>query len=139
MDICELFNRQVTFDCLLDYLRNRAKSDNRYDFRIKKAREIFDETLKGLKSLIERDRYYIVDGLKEIIETSGYDASTLSKEQVGQLIARFNGVVHTLDELAKSPREVYWKRGELFDLEETCNMMGDVYRIMQMSLPAPAE
>ena len=135
MDVCELFNRQVTFDCLLDYLKNRADSDNRYDFRIKKAREIFDETLRGLKSLIERDRYYIVEDLREIIEASGYDTSKLSEIQVGQLIARFNGVVHTLDELAKNPKQVYRKRGELFDLEETCNMMGDVYRMKQMFVP----
>ena len=89
--------------------------------------------------MIERDRYYIVEDLKEIIEANGYDTSTLSEPQVKQLVAKFDGIVHTLDKLAKNPREVYCKRGELFDLEEMCNVMGNVYRMKQMHSPVSAE
>ncbi len=140
MDAHELFSRQVTFDCLIGYIGDKADLDNRYRFRIKKSKMIIDEVVNGLRSLIKKEgRYYFAEDLKEIIELSGYDTSAFSEPQVKELIAKFTGAIHTLNELEENPKEAYRKKEELSSLEKVCNLMGDIYRLKQMHSPVQSE
>lgn len=140
MDTSELFSRQVTFDCLIGYIGDMADLDNRYRFRIKKAKMIIGGVVNGLKSLIKKEGgYYFAEDLKEIIESSGYNISALSELQFKELITKFTGALHTLDELEENPKEAYRKKEELSGLEKICNLMGDIYRLKQMHSPVQQE
>ena len=108
--------------------------ENDAKVRIKQVRYFFEESLKGLKSIIKkRGPYHIVEDLKEILEYTGHylehKGAVQQEREINQLIREFESHIERLNVLEKDPRRFYseetFKRKNLIYI---CGKMGEFYQ-----------
>ena len=108
--------------------------DDNAKTRIKDAKHFFEDSLKGLKSIVKRrGPYYIVEDLNEILEYTGHylknKGAVQQEREIDQLVNEFENHIRRLDILEKDPRRFYseetFKRKNLIYI---CRKMAEFYQ-----------
>jgi len=125
MDNAEKFGYELAFNDIADSITNRRTDFSETALRyFDEAKEFFNQVIRGLESVVSKEKSFFVQDLHKIIELAGFKSLDVRENRKG--IIYFEMMKNHLERLRQNP-QAFYNSEDSKKLLSLCEKMRDLY------------